>query len=69
MKIKDPDFYIGKKVAVYFYDKTPPIFGICNGYTPDYDDPEDRANIDVEADLSYVLYTDEIERIEAMGNA
>ena len=72
MKIQNPDIYIGKIIKVYFLDKSKPIIGEYDGYTPEYDDPENRANIGVtlvgETTWGYELYEDEIERIEILGN-
>lgn len=67
MSIDKPEQYEGKRIKVFFCDGTAPISGDYLGYTPAYDDPDERASISVDGDMSYELYEDEIERIEILG--
>lgn len=73
MKIENPDQFWGKIIRVYFLDGQDPITGEYDGFTPEYDDPRERANIGVKprdaVSWGYGLYEDEIERIEIIGDA
>lgn len=73
MRIEDQDQYQGKIIRVYFLDGHDPITGEYDGFTPEYDDPDGRANISVdpvgETGWGYDLYEDEILRIEVIGDA
>ncbi len=70
MRIDNPDRYQGKIIRVYFLDGHAPIDGEYDGFTPEYDDPDGRANISVDpiggSGWGYDLYEDEIERIEVL---
>lgn len=68
MRIENPEQYYGKIIRICFNDGRKPIIGEYDGFTPEYDDPNGRANISVnpigQAGWGYDLYEDEIERIE-----
>lgn len=64
MKILKPDIYDDKRIRVTLINGK--IFqGDYIGHTTELDDPNERANIDLDADngFGYTLYEDEIESI------
>jgi len=71
MAISLSERLLGKKMRVTLKDGT--VYeGVCDGWTPAVDDPEDRENIDINPnpDLpcgeAFCCYKDEIENIEVL---
>ena len=73
MVINDPEKYQGKIIKAFFLDGAEPVIGVYDGYTSADDDPDGRENIGVNPvdakAWGYELYTDEIDRIEIVGDA
>ena len=67
MNIYDLEALLGKKIKVTLNDGT--VYeGVCFGWTPAVDDPDDRENIDIVVSKNdlYECYKDEIENIDVL---